>query len=113
MPAAWYAAVLLLEAQHPDEPDLDDPLFEKRVVLLQAPDEAAARVIARQHCGDVRVDYANVYGNRVQWRCVGVIRVDDVYATEIGSGTEVYSELLNQAEADALLATADASPDTP
>ena len=109
----WYSAVPLIEVRTPDEPDVDDPLFEKSVVLIQARDEAAARAIARQHCADIKSDYPNMYSRPVEWRCNAVIGVEDVYATEIDSGTEVYSDFLNQAEAGALLATADSSPDTP
>lgn len=91
----WFSAVLLLEANHPDESDYDDPLFERRVVSLKARSEAGAMAKATTLCGGLREDYRNAFDKRVQWRCTSVEAVTPLYVSAIEDGSEVYSEFLS------------------
>lgn len=95
----WYAAVLLLEAEHPDEPSHDE-LFEKRVVLLSGQNDAEVDRKASELCLGEPVSYRNEYGARVIWRCRRVLSLTPLLDAELRDGLEVYSEFL------------DADPDT-
>jgi hypothetical protein len=46
----WFVGVLLFEAEHPDEPDYADHLYEKRAVLFSGQDEAAAKQKTSEYC---------------------------------------------------------------
>jgi hypothetical protein len=94
--AQWFAAVLLLEAEHPRGKDDRNRLFEKRVVLFNGGDEAEAARKASEYCDAAKIDYENEYGEMVEWRCLRIIEVSPLYVDDLGDGVEVYSELLDK-----------------
>jgi len=91
----WFAAELVLEAEHPDEPDFRERLFERRVVLFAGRDEAEAERKASEYCQGSEFTYENQYGARVVWKCLRVLAVTPLYVDELRDGVEVYSDLLD------------------
>ena len=93
----WYAAVLLLESLHPEDPG-SRKLFQLQVRLVRArSDEAAwdrANTIAKAH----EHSFANVYGNTVEWVLREVIDVIELLDDAMKKGAEVYYSFLTERE---------------
>ena len=105
----WFAAALVLEADQPGEGDERTPLFEKRVVLFEAGDESEATTKASDYCRAAGFSYQNLNGQSVVWKCRRILGITPLYATDLGDGVEVYSELLHSDPG----ASEDSDPDRP
>jgi hypothetical protein len=92
---SWFAARLLFESKHPDEPE-SEKVFEDRIVLLAADDEDEAEDQAKNLGSKSREEYRNQFGDRVLWEFVEVLDLMPIYADEIGHGSEVYSQFLDE-----------------
>jgi hypothetical protein len=79
------------------------PLFEEKIVVIEAQDEALARQIASAHGVQGSENYQNEFGERVDWRFVKVIDVKQLFDEALRDGTEVFYRFLTQTEADVLL----------
>lgn len=90
----WFVAVLLLQAEHRDEPNYGDKLYEKRVVLFRGHDEGEVERKANAYCSAMPETYRNEYGQRIAWRCRRVLGVLPLYTTDLHEGDEVYWELV-------------------
>jgi len=86
---------MVFAAEHPDEPDYGERLFERRVVLFAGRDAAEAERKALEYCQESQHTYKNQYGGRVVWRCSRVLEAVPLYVDELKDGVEVYSELLD------------------
>ena len=97
----WFSARLLFEAKHPDEEGLDK-VFEDRIVLLAADDEADAESKANSVGAKSRLEYRNEYGNRVIWEFIEVLDLVTLDTDDIGHGSELYSQFLDEQDLTAV-----------
>lgn len=93
--AAWFSARLLFASEHPDETDVQ-PVFEDRIVLLEAEDEDEALGQAKTLGHDSCDQYTNESGARVIWRFVEVLDLVQLPASKLGVGTQVYFQYLDE-----------------
>ncbi len=100
---SWFAARMLFESTHQPHPS-PDPLFEDRIVLLQAASEEKARRKADELGQDVEREetFQSVEGNEVTWRFKGVLDLKALLDEEIRDGTEVYYAFLDREDAERL-----------
>jgi hypothetical protein len=87
----WFAAKLLFESSVRD--DDDRVLQEESIRLIQADDETQAHAKASELGAAQEHQYPNERGEKVHWRFVGVVEVQDLCEDSISDGTEVYSTL--------------------
>ncbi len=89
-----FAVRLLLESRHPDEENVE-PLFEDRILVVEAPDDGTAEARARVLTASEPVEYLNTYGNRVSWTLLEVLDVKELVEASLHDGMEVYYSLLD------------------
>src|SRR5438128_11084058 len=89
----WYGIDLLFEGCHPGQPP-EANLWEERIILLDVPTEDEARRQAEVYGKSEEHEYTSATGELVQWRFRGVESVQALDATNLESGTEVFSRLL-------------------
>jgi len=94
---SWFAVRVLLESQHPEEPDVES-LFEDRIVLVRADDEDEARRRGEDYGKGEECEYKNTYDKIVRELFREVLDVVDVMADQIGDLTEVYHHYLTPKE---------------
>jgi hypothetical protein len=94
----WYAAVLLLESLHPEDPG-SRKLFQLQVRLVRARSDEAAWDRANTIAKAQEHSYANVYGNTVEWVLREVIDVIELLDDAMKEGAEVYYSFLTEREA--------------
>ena len=95
----WFAARLLSEGMHPDEPNAPT-LFEESIVLLRARDTAEATRRAGEIGAKAETQYLNPSGDAVRWTFREVLEVQELLDDEIADGTEVYHALLRAEEVE-------------
>lgn len=94
----WFAARILSEAVHRDDP-APESLFEERIILLRAQNEGEAmRRAGEIGAGSVH-EYQNAFGKAVRWEFRDVLEVQEVLDDQIVDGTEVYYAFLGEREA--------------
>jgi uncharacterized protein DUF4288 len=98
----WFGVNLLFRSIRPDERE-DEALWEERVFVLRAPDEAMAHAEAERIGKAEEHDYQAADGGHVRWTFVQVERVYSVPSDSLESGTEVFSRFLRTAEVRSLL----------
>ncbi len=91
----WFAARMILEAVHPEEPP-GDRLYEDRVILVKADDEHQARLRAGRLGEASRQHYKNEYGGTVVWQFKELLDVVELFDETIADGTEVYYSLIGE-----------------
>ena len=96
-PKRWFAARLLSESVHPDEPN-GSTLFEESIVLLRARDAADASRRANELGAKPEAEYVSAAGDAVRWTFREVLEVQELVDDEIADGTEVYRALLRADE---------------
>jgi hypothetical protein len=90
--AMWYA-VKMLFATEIDNAESPRPLFEKSIRLFEASSEAEAIQKAVITGKTARLTYENDQGERVSWKFVRLVEVQDLCETTLYDGVEVFSEL--------------------
>jgi hypothetical protein len=100
---AWFAASLLFERTF-EGGSKAPPLFEESIVLVRAPEdhESAALKKAVKVGMAASHSYRNIDGETVSWTFKEVLRVVQVFDSEIAEGSEVYSRFLSAEEVDHL-----------
>lgn len=93
--SSWFSARLLFESKHPDEPR-SKKVFEDRIVLLTAAGEDEAEHKAKSLGVKAREEYRNQFGNRVIWEFVEVLDLMQLDSDDIGHGSEVYSQFIDE-----------------
>jgi hypothetical protein len=93
----WFAARVLSEILHPEEPNAAT-LFEESIVLLRARDTAEATRRASEIGAKAEAEYLNPSGDAVRWTLREVLEVQELLDDEIADGTEVYHALLRAEE---------------
>jgi hypothetical protein len=96
--ARWYAAVLLLESLHPEEPGTRK-LSQLQVRLVRARSDEAAWDRANKIAEAQEHSYANVYGKTVEWVLRELLDVIELLDDAMKEGAEVYYSFLNEREA--------------
>jgi hypothetical protein len=97
----WFSARLLFVSLHPDEAELEK-VYEDRIVLVQAPDEDRAAIMAKKLGLEAGQEYRNEYGARVIWEFMEVLDLLQLDETEIAHGSEVYSKFIDEEDLEAI-----------
>lgn len=94
----WFTASLLLKAVHINHP-VPDPIWEERIVLLEAPNEPAARALAEKLGKEAEHEYytSRAEDDRLRWTFVNVGKLYPV-EQDLQSGTELFSRFLKDSE---------------
>ena len=108
----WFAASLLFERTFNNGP-VAPALYEETIILVRAQgdDETTALKKAMKLGKAASHSYKNADGETVNWTFKEVLRVTQLFDTEIAEGSEVYSRFLNAMEVEGLRASL-ASPVT-
>ena len=85
----YYSALLLYKALVGE--NLDEVLYEERLLLIEATDEEEAVDKAQHVAKDGYVSYLNVYGKTVTWSLMQVLGVSEIMDNSLTSGTELHS----------------------
>jgi len=97
----WFVASLLFKSVHTPTPS-DDPLWEERLILIQAAtqDEANAKaaIIGAQEVHS----YKTVVGDTATWMFDGVLNTYEIEGSELSDGTELFSRFLRDTEVSSL-----------
>ena len=94
----WFAVRLLFRSRI-DGKEIESPLCEESIRLVQASneDEALSRAAtlgqAEEH------EYTNEAGETVSWKFDAVLEVQDLCESELREGMEVFSRLFRDSEA--------------
>jgi Domain of unknown function (DUF4288) len=93
----WYSARLLYESDVDDHRDIA-PLCEESIIVLRAGGEEEAKAEAARLGAARQHRYTNPDGDRVSWRFVRVVELQDLCESELLHGTEVYSHLFREGD---------------
>ena len=77
-------------------------LFEERIVLLDAVDEANAWQRALQLGPSLDEQYINAEGNQVVWTFERILEVKVILEDQLGDGVEVFHRFLREDEVKSL-----------
>jgi hypothetical protein len=101
----WYTANLLFRADHLNQADAD-PVWEERIVLVEAGDESEARLLAERLGKDGEHEYyvSKTQNDLLRWTFVQLQKVYPVDDAILRSGTELFSRFLRQSVVESLLA---------
>ncbi len=98
-PENWFGVRVLLRSLVNGSAQPDD-IYEERVVLVQASDRAIASDKAEKFITETDRPYRNAEGETVEWLLDEVLDVYPILDESIADGTEVYSALLDDRQAD-------------
>ncbi|SRR6266849_2706350 len=100
----WYTGNLFFKGIHVNCPE-PNPVWEERIVLLEAQDESAARLLAERIGKEGEHEYyvSKAENDLLRWTFVQVQKLYLVEGETLGSGTELFSRFLRQSEVDSLL----------
>ena len=91
----YYSALLLYKAVV--EETRDEPVYEERLLLIEASDEKEALDKAQRLAKDDHVSYLNVYSKTVTWVPMQVLGVCEIMDS-LTSGTELHSRFFKNLE---------------
>jgi hypothetical protein len=99
----WYTGNLLFKAVHVNRPD-PEPVWEERIVLLEAQDETQAKLLAEHMGRDEQHEYyvSKADNDLLRWTFVKVQKLRPIEDATLRSGTELFSRFLRQSEVDRL-----------
>lgn len=86
----WYVAVLVVRSRVGDR-WADDCLIDHQVRLIRAADAEAAYRRALALGGEANQTYRNGDGELVSWEFAGLADLDEIQASALQDGVEVYS----------------------
>ena len=100
----WYTANLLFRADHLNQAD-PDPVWEEKIVLVEAGDESEARLLAERMGKDGEHEHyvSKAQNDLLRWTFVKLQKVYTLDDTILRSGTELFSRFLRQSEVESLL----------
>ena len=93
----WFGVSLLYRSSEPLNVQ-GIPLFEERLVLLDAVDEANAWQRALQLGPSLDEQYINTEGNQGVWTFERVLEVKMILEDQLGDGVEVFHRFLREDE---------------
>jgi len=96
---SWFAARLLFESAH--VPPVADPMFEDRIILLEARDEREAMdcALSLGRASERAERYEGATGDKINWELRSVLDVKPLTSDVVGNGAEVYYTFLRPQEA--------------
>ena len=97
-----FAASLLFKSEH-ERPIVGEPLWEEKIVLLEAEDEAAAHNKAKQHGKHEEHQYRNEKGELVRWSFKCIERLCQIEDVALKDGSELFTRFLRDSEVKSLL----------
>jgi uncharacterized protein DUF4288 len=97
----WFAVSLLYVSKHRPMPAAA-PLHEESIVLIEAEDDSAALVAAEAFGRDQEVEYATMAGDETRWTFERILAIHEIGSDRPGSGTEIFSRFLTDAQAKSL-----------
>lgn len=95
----WCSVCVLFESKV-DDRSSEGTLCEESIRLINAADADAAKVIAGSLGVDLEHEYANPDGKTVRWVFKGIVELQELCASEIVSGTEVFSRMFKKGQLD-------------
>ena len=100
----WYASSLLFKSVHVNHADAD-PVWEERIVLLEAWDDAEARDLAGRMGKDGEHEYyvSKAKNDLLRWTFVQIHKLYPIEDATLHSGSELFSRFLRQGDVDNLL----------
>ncbi len=97
----WFAVEIFLRSLHPDSPG-EDWLWEDRIVLFSAENEASARAKAEEYGRKSEVEYVAAVGGRCKWQFVRVGECQELEGASLVEGLEVFSKFLKTDEVESI-----------
>lgn len=97
----WFGVSLLFRSSVP----LDEhgtPLFEERIILLAAHDEAEAWKKAKERAPGLEEQYINAEGHCVTWTFERPLDVQEIPDEQLEDGVEVFHRFLREDEVHSL-----------
>lgn len=96
---SWFAARLLFESVH--VPSVADPMFEDRIILVDAKDEREAMdsALSLGRASERSERYDGATGDQVNWELRSVLDVKPLPSGVVDHGAEVYYTFLRPREA--------------
>lgn len=100
----WYTGNLLFKAVHLNQAD-PDPVWEERIVLIEAREESEAQLLADRMARDAEHEYyvSKAQNDLLKWTFVKLQKLYPVEDAILRSGTELFSRFLRQSEVESLL----------
>lgn len=98
----WFTASLLFKSEH-QAASAGEPLWEEKIILVRAEDEAAAEGKAAQLGKAEEHEYRNQAGELVRWSFERVERVCQMEDDVLKDGVELFSRFLRDSEVKSLL----------
>lgn len=100
----WYGVALMFKASHVNHPDRES-VWEERVVLVEAGNEADAELMAEGFGKQGEHEYyvSKAENDLLRWAFVRVSKVYPIEDDALGSGTELFSRFLTESQAVSLL----------
>ena len=95
----WFAAKLLFTALHNGH-DEADPLCEESIILVRAESELKARQKAIESAAKMEHGYDNEQGERIEWKFLGILEIQDLCEEVLENGTEVFSHMFLSSQSD-------------
>ena len=99
MAATWYSIRLLFVSEIQGQPERDR-LCEESVIVVHEVDEISARRTAERLGVAMQHAYLNEQGESVEWRFVRILEIQDLCEDRLESGTEVWSRLFRESQAE-------------
>lgn len=97
----WFAARIIMECIH--EPDnLEDKVFEDRIVLVKARNEDEAKTKAQALPASRAQEYLNAFGEKVTWVLKEILDVVEVLDDALQEGTQVYYAFISKTQLDCM-----------
>lgn len=96
----WFWAAVLFKAVHPDRPRKRH-LWERKVFLVRATDEASARERAREVALGKEHEYVTATGDRLRWTFHAVEEIQALVQDQLAEGTEVYWQFFERVDRSA------------
>ena len=97
----WWSASILMKTTSSSAEPLSAP-FEENIVLIKAPDEAAAMEEAEKIGRQGEHHYTSVTKDDIVVRFDRVLSVYQILHEELTNGVELFSRFLRQSEAESL-----------
>ncbi|SRR5581483_810082 len=103
----WYTISLLLKSIH-SPPSEREPLWEERIVLVEAQTDEEARQKGEKIGKEAEHEYGVEYkgskpGEKTKWTFMQVGRVCPIESESLSDGTELFSRFLRDSEVKSLL----------
>lgn len=91
----WFGVLTVMEAAHPEE-EVEEKLFEVRIIVVRAGTEDEAREKAERFGVSSKLEYENPFGKKVIWTFREVLDIVQVFDETIDDGTEVYYSFIRE-----------------